>query len=102
MSKFIETIIDCLNTDNFLRRYKERHFSTTFIMDRDSDKLRPCNEGWSIYTFDSVFFTNIRLERGGIKVPITWKEKRQLLKAFRGAIERLEKDRKDFLRSLRN
>jgi hypothetical protein len=103
MSNFIQTVIDCLNNDDFLRRYKEGYFSTTFLMDKDADK-RSCaiNAGWSISTFDCVFFTNVNLERGNIAVPLTWKEKRQLLKAFRGAVARLKADRKAFLKSLRN
>lgn len=99
---FLDRVIDCLNEDNFLRNYKESYFSDTYVMDIDADKIRSFNQGWSISIFDCVFFTGIRLERGHVKVPLTWKEKRRLLKAFRGAMKRLRADRKAYLKSLRN
>ena len=100
---FLDRVIDCLNEDNFLRNYKEGYFSDTWAMDTNADK-RSCavNDGWTIYTTDCVFFTGIRLERGHAKVPLTWKEKRRLLKAFNGAMKRLRADRKAYLKSLRN
>lgn len=101
-SSFVASVVDDLNTDNFFRSYKEGYFSTTFLMDKDAGKIRPFDQGWSISTFDCVFFTNVELERGHVNVPLSWKEKRALLKAFRGAIERLKKDRKAYLKSLRD
>lgn len=99
---FLDRVIDCLNQDNFLRNYKERYFSDTWAMDIDADKIRSFNQGWSVSTFDCILFTGISLERGHVKVPLTWKEKRRLLKAFNGAMKRLRADRKAYLKSLRN
>lgn len=102
MSEFLASVIDCLNRDYFLRNYRNSYCSFDYCMDINADKIRPLECGWTISTFDCVFFTSIELERGQNKVPLTWKEKRLLLKAFRAAMERLRKDRKAYLKSLRD
>lgn len=101
---FVIEVINHLNNDTFYRDYKKSTFYYDYyIMDKDADKIRPPGqEGWTIYATDCVIFTNISIERGWNKVPLTWKEKRALLKAFRGAVTRLKKDREAFLKSLRN
>jgi len=102
MSAFLESVIDCLNRDDFLRNYREGYCGFTYCMDKDADKIRPLTQGWMVSTFDCTFFTSITLERGNNKVPLTWKEKRRLLRVFRAAMERMKKARKDYLKGLRD
>lgn len=103
ISPFVARVIVSLDNDDFLRRYKDNYFPTSYLMDKDADK-RSCasNAGWSISVFDAVLFTNVEVERGNVRVPLSWKEKRALLKAFNNAIYRLKHDRKEYLRSLKD
>lgn len=102
MSEFLTDVIDCLKRDYFLRNHRNSYCYFDYCMDRDADKIRPFTEGWQISTFDCAFFTSIELKRGQNTVPLTWKEKRRLLKVFRSAMDRLRIDRKAFLKSLRD
>lgn len=103
ISPFVARVIDSLNGDDFLRQYKDNYFATSYLMDKDADK-RSCaiDAGWVISVFDAVLFTNVELERGHVRVPLSWKEKRALLKAFNNAIYRLKHDRKEYLQSLKD
>lgn len=103
MSKFIQIVIDCLNKDDFLRNYTEPYINTETIMDRDAGR-RSCaiKGGWNISVYHMFPFTIVGLYRDNIEVPITWKERRALVKAFKGAIKRLKADREKYLKSLRD
>lgn len=95
---FVEKVIDDLDHDRFLRPYREATCSFGYAMSLDGKDVS-CAVGaeWTVEGYQ--FF--VSLERRVHNVPLTFRERWKLTRAFSRAMTRLKRDRKAFLRGLR-
>lgn len=100
MSDFLNLVIAQLNTDNYHRDIDMPYCSFSYAMDNEAN-MRSCavNAGWTVR--EGAFGLPV-LERGHNVVPLTWREKFRLTKAFDAAMSRKKRDRKAYLAGLRN